>query len=379
MLRLRPGAEGVAVKTVATLGGGQLGRMLSLAGAALGVRVRCYDCEADAPAGQVGELIVGDFADEAQLARLAQGADVATCEFENVPVGAAESLAQRVPFRPSSAALAIAQERLAEKSLLRELGIPTAHFAAIDAPEDLERALALTGLPAVIKTRRMGYDGKGQRGVRTMEEAAAAVEELRKSGGLIAEEFIAFDREVSLVGARGADGSMAFYPLVENTHEGGILRLTLAPAPGLSDALQQRAESYARAVMERLAYVGVLTIEFFERGGQLVANEMACRVHNSGHWTIEGAACSQFENHLRAILGWPLGDTHALGACAMVNLIGCEAPHARVLEVKGARLHWYGKSPRPGRKVGHVTSVSGSDSERDAMAERLLALVGSAS
>lgn len=361
----------LTVNTVVALGGGQLGRMLSLAGSAMGVRVRCYDNEPDAPAGQVGELVVGAFDDEAALEKLARGAAVATCEFENVPLAAAEFLGARLPFRPSAEALAAAQERLAEKSLLRELGIPTAHFAAIDQGQELESALELTGLPAVIKTRRMGYDGKGQRGVRTVEEARRACADLSGPHGLIAEEFIAFERELSLVGVRAANGATAFYPLVENTHEGGILRLTIAPAPNLTRELQERAESYARAVMEQLGYVGVLTIEFFERDGALVANEMACRVHNSGHWTIEGAACSQFENHLRAILGWPLGDTSPLGECAMVNLIGCEAPHARVLGVRGARLHWYGKTTRPGRKVGHVTVVAASAGERDDLVARL--------
>lgn len=359
------------MKLVAALGGGQLGRMLSLAGAEMGVRVRCLDCESDAPAGQVGELLVAPFTDEDALRRLASGADVATCEFENVPVAAAEFLSRQVAFRPSAEALAVAQERLSEKSLFRELGIPTAHFAPIDHPSDVEGAIELTGLPAVIKTRRMGYDGKGQRGVRTLEEAHSATEALLGSGGLIAEEFVAFERELSLVGVRGVDGSTEFYPLVQNTHEHGILRVTLAPAPGLTDTLQRGAEAYAKAVMVRLNYVGVLTIEFFEREGKLVANEMACRVHNSGHWTIEGAECSQFENHLRAILGWPLGSTCPRECCAMVNIIGEAAPVERVLAMRGAHLHWYGKAPRAGRKLGHITLVAADEQERAEMLRRL--------
>jgi 5-(carboxyamino)imidazole ribonucleotide synthase len=288
-----------------------------------------------------------------------------------VPVAAAEILSRRVAFRPSAEALAVAQERLSEKSLLRELGIPTAHFAPIDHEGDVEGAIELTGLPAVIKTRRMGYDGKGQRGVRTLQEAHIAAAEMLPSGGLIAEEFVAFERELSLVGVRGVDGKSEFYPLVQNTHEHGILRVTLAPAPGLTDTAQRRAEAHARAVMERLNYVGVLTIEFFERDGELVANEMACRVHNSGHWTIEGAECSQFENHLRAILGWPLGATTPRACCAMVNIIGKAAPTERVLAMRGAHLHWYGKTPRPGRKLGHITLIAQDEIERGEMLGRL--------
>ncbi len=362
------------MKIVAALGGGQLGRMLSLSGAAMGVRVRCLDSERDAPAGQVGELIVAPFEDEAALARLAEGAAVATCEFENVPIGAAEFLSRRIAFRPSVEALATAQERLSEKTLLRELGAPTAHFAPIDHAEDVPGAIHLTGLPAVIKTRRMGYDGKGQRGVRTEAEARSAVESLGASGGLIAEEFVAFDRELSLVAVRGVDGHMAFYPLVENTHEQGILRLTIAPAVGVVESLQRSAEEYARAVMERLDYVGVLTIEFFERGGELIANEMACRVHNSGHWTIEGAECSQFENHLRAILGWPLGGTGVRGRCAMVNIIGQSILPERLLKLRNVHLHWYGKQVRPGRKLGHITILANDEAHR----AELLSAVGAA-
>lgn len=344
---------------VGVLGGGQLGRMMALAGYPLGVRCRFLDPERGGPAGQVAEQIVAAYDDEAALRRLARGADVVTVEFENVPASAARYLEAHVPFFPGAAALAAAQERLAEKWLFRSLDIPTPRFVAVESRETLERAAAHTGLPAILKTRRLGYDGKGQFVVR---DASMLAEAWKVLGGvpLVLEEMVKFEREVSIIAVRGRTGETAFYPLIENHHEAGILRLSIAPAPRLTAALQAKAEEFALRVLDRLGYVGVLTIEFFVRDGELMANEMACRVHNSGHWTIEGAECSQFENHLRAVLGWPLGSTRARGHVAMVNLIGSVAGTELLLKMPGVHVHVYGKEPREWRKVGHVT-VCGED------------------
>jgi 5-(carboxyamino)imidazole ribonucleotide synthase len=340
--------------TVGVLGGGQLGRMLALAGYPLGLRFRFLDPNPESPAGQLAERVGEQFDGPAALDRFAHGLSVATYEFENVPVPLARALAERVPVYPPPAALEASQDRLTEKRLFQRLGLPTAPFAAVGTRDDLDRALQEIGLPAVLKTRRFGYDGKGQAVIRGPGDAARAWDALGRVP-LLLEGFVAFERELSQVAARGRDGALAFYPLVENHHEHGILSLTLAPAPDLGADLPEQAADLTRRVLEELEYVGVLAIEFFQQDGRLIANEMAPRVHNSGHWTIEGAQTSQFENHLRAVLGWPLGGAAALGPCAMVNLIGTAPEVGAVLAVPGAHLHLYGKSPRPGRKVGHVT------------------------
>jgi 5-(carboxyamino)imidazole ribonucleotide synthase len=357
---------------VGVLGGGQLGRMLALAGYPLGLRFRFLDPDPDAPAGQIAERLASAFHDEASLDRFAHGLELVTYEFENVPVDVARRLAKRLPVYPPPEALEASQDRLNEKTLFTDLGIPTTPFRAVQTRGELERAAAELGFPCVLKTRRLGYDGKGQRVLRGPQDVAPAHEAL---GGvpLILEGFVAFDREVSLISVRGRDGAAAFYPLVENHHAEGILRLSLAPAPGLTAELQGLAEGHARRVLERLRYVGVLAIEFFQAGGRLVANETAPRVHNSGHWTIEGASTSQFENHLRAVLGWPLGPADALGPCAMLNLIGSVPPVPPVLAVPHAHLHLYGKAPRPGRKLGHITVRAAS---AEALHERLGRLHG---
>lgn len=338
---------------VGVLGAGQLGRMLALAGYPLGMSFVFVDPAGDATAGQLAELVVADYEDDAALRRLAE-CDLVTYEFESVPVAAAERLAQSVPVRPPPEALRVAQDRLNEKRFLGEIGIPTPRFAAVGSERELSAALGEIGAPAVLKTRREGYDGKGQRVIRSASEAGAAWREL---GGvpLILEAFVPFNREVSLITVRGLDGRVAFYPLVENHHVDGMLRTSFAPAPDLTPALQAHAEEYGRALVERLDYTGVVALELFEARGELLANEIAPRVHNSGHWTIEGAKTSQFENHLRAIAGWPLGDTAACGPSAMVNLVGSVPDRARILAIPGAHLHVYAKEPRPGRKVGHVT------------------------
>lgn len=353
---------------VGVLGAGQLGRMLALAGYPLGLRFRFLDPNPESPAAALGEFMAADYDDPDALRRFAEGLDVATYEFENVPASVADYLAGHIPaVHPHYAALAVSQDRLSEKQLFRRLGIPTAPFAAVDSEDDLARAVDEVGLPAVLKTRRYGYDGKGQ---FVLREAADVRRAWSALGGapLLLEGFVAFDRELSIIAVRGRDGDVVYYPLVENHHREGILRRTIAPAPGVTASLQARAEASARAVLEEFDYVGVLAIELFQRGDELLANEMAPRVHNSGHWTIEGAETSQFENHLRAICGFPLGSTAPRGHAAMLNLIGSVPPRNAVLAVEGAHLHVYDKAPRPGRKLGHVTVVA---EDADQVAKRL--------
>lgn len=359
---------------VGVLGGGQLGRMLGLAGRALGLELTFLDPNPDSPAAAVGRLLARPYDDADALRRLAES-DVVTFEFENVPVGAVRALEASAVVRPGSRALEVAQDRLHEKTCFRSLGIATPPFEAVASWDELQAALPRVGFPAVLKTRRLGYDGKGQAVLRSESEARAAFERLGKAP-LIVEGFVAFQRELSVVAARARDGQVACYPLVENHHAGGILRKTLAPAPGVTPQLQRAAAQHVERLLSHLDYVGVLALELFQVEGGLLANEIAPRVHNSGHWSIEGAHTSQFENHLRAILGWPLGSTEALSPCAMLNVIGVAPDPAAVLAVPDAHLHWYGKEPRPERKVGHVT-VRAPDAatlaDRVATLERLLA------
>jgi 5-(carboxyamino)imidazole ribonucleotide synthase len=346
-------AQGRRGPLIGVLGAGQLGRMLALAGYPLGLEFLFVDPAAEAPASACAEQIAGDYDDDEVLARLA-ACDAVTYEFENVPVEAVRRLAERVPCFPPARALEVAQDRLAEKTCFRKLAIPTPEFAAVDTRAELEAAVRAIGLPAVLKTRRFGYDGKGQAVLRAPDDVDRAWQQL---GGtpLILEAFVPFERELSLVAARSRGGETAFYPLVQNRHSGGILRETRAPAPDLAPELQALAEGYVARLLGELDYVGVLALELFCLGGKLLANELAPRVHNSGHWTIEGAITSQFENHLRAVLGLPLGSAAATGPSAMLNLIGTAVNAEAVLGVPDAHLHWYGKEPRPGRKVGHVT------------------------
>ena len=351
--------------TVAVLGGGQLGRMLGLAGVPLGLHFRFLDPSPDAPARELGDLVTGALGDERALAAVATGADVVTYEWEGVPAGAARFLASEAPVRPGARSLEVSQDRLLEKETFRAVGVATPAFAAVSSRADLDAALRVTGLPAVLKTRTGGYDGKGQRVLRTATEADDAFTQLGDVP-LIAESFVAFHREVSVIAVRSADGDAACWPVVENLHVDGILRVTRAPAPGSDAGLQARAEELARRLMSELDHVGVLAIELFDVDGELLANEFAPRVHNSGHWTIEGAETSQFENHLRAILGWPLGSTAARGVSTMVNCIATTPDPAAVLAIPGAHLHRYGKEPRPGRKLGHVTITADDPRDLDA-------------
>ncbi len=340
--------------TIGILGGGQLGYMLALAGYPLGLHFRFLDPSPEAPVGRIAQRVTADYSDQAALEKFASGLELVTYEFENVPVEAARFLAERVPVYPPPAALEAAQDRLAEKDLFRKLGIATTEFGPVSHPGELDAAVKTIGLPAVLKTSRMGYDGKGQWILRTEQDVAKAKSEMPLVT-LILERFVPFNRELSVLAVRSGNGETAIYPLVENHHRSGILRLSLAPAPRLDAGIQRAAERAAHRVLESLKYVGVLALEFFEHEGELLVNEMAPRVHNSGHWTIEGAVTSQFENHLRAVLGLPLGSTGPAGHCAMLNLIGDLPESAEVLAVPDAHLHLYGKSPRPGRKLGHVT------------------------
>jgi 5-(carboxyamino)imidazole ribonucleotide synthase len=328
---------------IGILGAGQLGRMLALAGYPLGHRFRFLDPATDSPAGLLADHLALDYADKSALEQFARGLDVVTYEFENVPVEAARHLEKFVPVYPPSLALEKAQDRFVEKSFFQELGIPTPKFTI-----DLNSSFSF---PAMLKTRRMGYDGKGQSIVHSQAEVAA-----EKAEDCILEEFVSFDRELSIIAVRNRSGEVKFYPLIENHHRDGILRLSLVIG-NVSAELQKQAEEYATRVMSALNYVGVLTIEFFEKDGQLLANEMAPRVHNSGHWTIEGAITSQFENQVRAVCDAPLGSTNPLGVCAMVNLVGTLPDETSILKIEGAHLHLYDKAPRPKRKLGHITLV----------------------
>jgi 5-(carboxyamino)imidazole ribonucleotide synthase len=359
--------------TVGIVGAGQLGRMLALAGYPLGLDFLFLDPARDAPAGQVARALHGPFTEPKLLAKLARECEVLTFDWENISVDALRkhaASARGARICPPIAALAAAQDRVAEKRLFDRLHIPTTRWRAVASRSQLERALREVGVPGVLKMRRLGYDGKGQVRVRTPEDAQRGWEELGNVP-LIYEEWVSFDCEVSIIGARSASGATVIYPLSGNVHSHGILRLTRAPYG--PPRWQRIAADHLRRSLAHFHYVGVLTIEFFVRAGRLIANEMAPRVHNSGHWTIEGCETSQFENHLRAILDLPLGTTRPRGFSAMLNLIGELPPREGLLAQEGLHLHDYGKQPRPGRKVGHCTIVEPTAARRDRRARRLLA------
>ncbi len=361
--------------TIGVLGAGQLGRMLALAGYPLGMDFLFLDQSPGTPAHQVGPSLIGSFTDAALLAELAGKCEVVTFDWENVPAAALDALEKsRTRIAPPRIALATAQDRLLEKQLFAQLRIPTNRTQAVDSQADLLRAVREIGLPGVLKTRRLGYDGKGQHVLRRAADVEAAWQALG-SAPLLYEEMVPFDYEVSAIGVRGQDGRFAMYPLNRNLHRDGILRLTRAPwkAPKLEAA----ARRVLRRVMQHFDYVGVMTVEFFVTRGRLLANEMAPRVHNSGHWTIEGAVTSQFENHLRAVAGLPLGDTAARGHCAMINLLSDMPDRTRLLAEPGLSMHDYGKQPRPGRKLGHLTIVESTARRADLRAARLLRRVES--
>ncbi|MET4599061.1 MULTISPECIES: 5-(carboxyamino)imidazole ribonucleotide synthase [Stenotrophomonas] len=356
--------------TVGILGGGQLARMMVLAGAPLGLRFELYDPAADACSGPLAPLTVGAFDDRQALADFAAKVDVITFDFENVPADSAQWLADRVPVYPPPSALAVAQDRLSEKTLFQQLGIPLPAFADIRSRDELAARAAEFGLPCILKTRRLGYDGKGQFRLRSEADIDAAWQALGaqvERTGLILEGFVAFQREVSVVAVRGRDGSFQAWPVTGNWHVDGVLSASVAPAV-LSAVEHEAAIGYARRVSEHLQYVGVFALELFCRDGELLANEMAPRVHNSGHWTIEGSETSQFENHLRAVLGLPLGSTRMLGHACMLNWLGVMPDPTPVLQQASGHWHDYGKESRDGRKVGHATL---RDDDADALADAL--------
>ncbi len=341
---------------VGIVGGGQLGMMLAEAGARIGIECLTLDPAPDSPASRVAPSLVAPYDDEAALAELASLSDVVTYEFENVPVASARFLAERVTVFPPPESLEFAQDRLLEKTLFEEVGLAVAPSAPVSSMEDLGEAMDLVGFPSILKTRRLGYDGKGQVRLERPDRAGDAWREVGEVPSIL-EALVPFDRELSILAARGRDGEAVFYPLVENVHRDGILRTSM-PASSVTPALQSKAEELALAVMERLGHVGVLAIELFDVGEGLLGNEMAPRVHNSGHWTIEGAATSQFENHLRAVSGMGLGAATRTAYSAMVNLIGSEPPDEAFPVDPGVHVHRYGKHARPGRKLGHVTVVA---------------------
>ncbi len=360
---------------IGILGAGQLGRMLALAGYPLDFDFVFLDPATEACAAPLGEHIHADYEDERALAEFCVAVDIATYEFENVPAKTAEFVASRIPLLPAPVALTVGQDRLSEKQLFDKLKVPVPRYMPVATREALELAVKNIGLPAVLKTRRLGYDGKGQAVLRKPEDLDAAWGRL---GGqpLILEAFVPFQRELSCLAVRGKTGEMRFYPVVENVHRDGILRVAI-PQP--NDPLQGEAEDYARRVVEHLGYVGVLAFEFFVADGRLLANEIAPRVHNSGHWSIEGAVCSQFENHLRAIAGLPLGDTGPRGHSAMINFIGDAPANEKLAAIPGVHIHHYGKTPKPQRKVGHatVTAMSAEElAQRVAIVSQLADSVG---
>ncbi|MGZ4959967.1 MAG: 5-(carboxyamino)imidazole ribonucleotide synthase [Methylomonas sp.] len=344
---------------IGILGGGQLARMIALAGYPLGLKFIVLDPDANAGAAGLSEHLHGAYDDPALLAELAEKADVVTYEFENVPAHVAEFLSSHTTVYPPANALAVAQDRLLEKNFFKELGIGTAPFAAVDSLQDLQQAMAEIGYPAILKSRRMGYDGKGQMALRAANDLEAAWQAMQGAASIV-EGFVPFQREVSIIAARRPSGDIAFYPLSENSHKGGILRVAECRS---ADAEQAMAEDYVKRLLEKLDYVGVIALELFDVDGKLLANEFAPRVHNSGHWTIEGSETSQFENHLRAILDLPLGSTQARGFTGMVNFIGGLPSNKQVLDIANGHLHLYDKAPRKGRKVAHATARA--DNEAD--------------
>lgn len=358
------------MSTLGILGGGQLARMMVLAGTPLGVRFRIVDPSPDACAGQIAPLLGVDWNALDELEPFAREIDAATFDFENVPAATAEWLTAHARVAPNALSLATAQDRVLEKTLFRECGLPTTRFADVATREDLDAALANIGAPAILKTRREGYDGKGQFRIRSLADADAAWHALgaeAPSRGLILEAFVTFDFEASIVAVRAADGEFRAWPVTRNWHVDGVLSASLAPA-ARGDAIQNAAFAHARAIAEKLDYVGVFALELFVQNGELLGNEMAPRVHNSGHWTIEGAVTSQFENHVRAVLGMPLGDTSARFPSCMLNWIGELPNRDNMLAIPGTHWHDYGKSPRPGRKVGHATVCA---PDRQTLAARL--------
>ena len=357
VVKLKPG------DTIGILGGGQLGRMLALAAARLGLRCQVFSPDPDSPAFDVVlHATCAEYADVEALELFANDVDVVTYEFENVPAAAAMVLAAKRPVLPGRSALETTQDRLTEKDFVTSLGIRTASYADVSSVASLREAIMRIGLPAVLKTRRFGYDGKGQTLIRKADDLERVWAELGTKSAIL-EAFVPFEREISVVAARGADGQVECFDVTENEHRDHILKVSRAPA-AIPDALADQARAIAEQIATALDYVGVLAVEMFvvagDEGPGVLVNEIAPRVHNSGHWTLDGASISQFEQHVRAIAGWPLGTPVRHGMVTMTNLIGEEInDYEQWLTVPGATVHLYGKgAPRPGRKMGHVTEVA---------------------
>ncbi len=368
----------MSIQRVGIIGGGQLAQMLAQSVKHLGVQCTVLDPNPACCARSTCEQIVGDYDDIESLKQLAAGSEVVTYEFENVSASAAviEDIAE---IHPSTQALGVAQDRHLERSMFRELGIAIPRYEPVDGVESLEAALQSIGTPAILKARRLGYDGKGQVLINDPDHAPDALHTIGDVPAIL-DQFVAFERELSIVAARDTLGNIVFYPLAENVHRGGILRVSKAPARDVSDALVAQAQDAARKILEKFSYVGVLAVEFFQIGkgddAHLVANEIAPRVHNTGHWTIEGAQTSQFENHMRAVMGMELGSADPIGHSAMVNIIGNEPRPGALDAMPEAFVHMYGKEPRAGRKIGHVTLNAPTLQELDSQLERFTRVVG---
>ncbi len=356
---------------VGILGGGQLARMLALAGHPLGLEFITLEPATDACSAVVAKQIIGSYDDDEKLAELAEKADIITFEFENVPAHSIEMLSKTSPCHPPATALAVAQDRLNEKEMFNRLNITTAPYKAINSLEELSDAMQEIGYPAILKTRREGYDGKGQAVLRSAADIKNGWQAIAGKPAIV-EGFVPFDREFSIIAARRPNGETAFYPLTENTHHEGMLRTSLVRC---DDPLQELAEKYMGKLLNEIDYVGVLALELFQVGETLMANECAPRVHNSGHWTQTGSVCSQFENHLRAICDLPLGNTRPTGHIAMLNLIGELPATDAVLAQPDAQLHLYNKAPRAGRKIGHINLCCQNREHFEAQLHALQALI----
>lgn len=355
-------------KTIGIFGGGQLGRMMAQAALPLNIQCTFFEANTDCPSAALGQVISTQ--NPQGLEDFIASADVFSLEFENTPLADVDVLIQQKDLHPPRQALAIAQHRLSEKALFDELNIPVAPYKAVTSQDDLTLAVEQLGLPIVLKTSRGGYDGKGQFVLRTQDQIEQAWVELGPAGELIAESFVTFSREVSIIAVRGQNGDVKTWPLAENHHHHGILSHSIVPAPNSTD-LQPVAQDYITRLLNHLNYVGVLTLELFVTEKGLYANEMAPRVHNSGHWSIEGAVCSQFENHIRAVAGLPLGSTAVVRPTVMVNIIGQHPKSEDVLALEGAHLHLYNKTEREGRKIGHVTLMPNDSAELTRLCRQL--------
>ena len=360
------------IKTIGILGGGQLGLMLAQAALPLGIRCVFLEDSPNCPARLLGQVFSSEQFDE-----FSQSCDIFTLEFENTPLKPAQVLDSTKQLYPSSFALSVAQDRLNEKNLFNQLSIATVPFLAVNHKEDIQKAITTLGLPLVLKTSRGGYDGKGQFVLKTadqMDTAWAELGEATKTAPLIAEGFINFEREVSIIAVRGQTGEIRYYPLAQNEHHDGILAKSTVPAPN-TEHLTQQAQHNIKKLLEHLNYVGVLTLELFVTPDGLLANEIAPRVHNSGHWSIEGAVCSQFENHIRAVAGLPLGDTSITKPSVMLNVIGKYPVLADVLAIEGVHVHNYDKAEREGRKIAHITVMPSDSSQLEAAVSQVAALL----